>query len=108
MIWAGRQESTFCERSEDLQNSPPVVYVTASSELSVAVEALKAGAVDFVVKTVGPNFEVQLLAALEQSLERAKQLREKERAETESAKNATARWRFWMRSITASPTVLRW
>ena len=73
----------FLRAIKDLQDSPPVVYVTASSELSIAVEALKAGAVDFVVKTVGPNFEVQLFAAVEQSLERSKLLREKERVQSE-------------------------
>lgn len=73
----------FLAALKDMQNSPPVVYVTSSSELSVAVEALKAGAADCVVKTVGPNFEVQLLSALEQSLERARLQRQKERAESE-------------------------
>jgi two-component sensor histidine kinase len=73
----------FLRAVKDLPNSPPVVYVTASSELSIAVEALKAGAMDFVVKSLGPNFEVELLAALEQSLESARRLREKERAESE-------------------------
>src|SRR5260370_6926990 len=73
----------FLVALKDMQNSPPVVYVTSSSELSVAVEALKAGAADCVVKTVGPNFEVQLLSALEQSLERARLQRQKERAESE-------------------------
>src|SRR5271166_6907944 len=73
----------FLRSLRDMRESPAIVYVTASSELSVAVEALKLGAVDFVVKTVGPDFEVQLVAALEQSLQRAKLLREKEQAESE-------------------------
>ncbi len=73
----------FLRVLQDLQDAPPVVYVTASSDLSVAVEALKRGAADFVVKTVGSNFNVQLHAALEQSLERARQLRERKRAESE-------------------------
>jgi two-component sensor histidine kinase len=73
----------FLRNLRDMRGPPPVVYVTASSELSVAVEALKLGAVDFVVKTVGPDFEVQLMAALEQSLQRARLLREKEQAESE-------------------------
>ena len=79
----GSSGMDFLRALRDARESPPVVYVTASSELSVAVEALKLGAVDFVVKTVGPDFEVQLVAALEQSLERAKLLREKEQAESE-------------------------
>jgi two-component sensor histidine kinase len=65
------------------ESPPPVVYVTASTELSIAVEALKAGAVDYVVKTVGDDFEVLLVAAIEQSREKARLQREKERAERE-------------------------
>jgi two-component sensor histidine kinase len=79
----GSSGMDFLRALRDVRESPPVVYVTASSELSVAVEALKLGAVDFVVKTVGSDFEVQLVAALEQSLQRAKLLREKEQAESE-------------------------
>lgn len=68
---------------KDRPEAPPVVYVTASSELAVAVEALKAGAADYVQKTVGPDFEYLLLAALEQSMRKARFAREKERAERE-------------------------
>lgn len=63
--------------------APPVVYVTASSELSIAVQALKAGAVDYVVKTIGEDFEILLVSALEQSVERARLMRAKEAAERE-------------------------
>jgi two-component sensor histidine kinase/CheY-like chemotaxis protein len=65
------------------EGAPPVVYVTASSELAIAVQALKAGAVDYVVKTIGEDFEVLLIAALEQSVERARLMRAKEEAERE-------------------------
>jgi two-component sensor histidine kinase len=63
--------------------APPVVYVTASTELSIAVQALKAGAVDYVVKTISEDFEILLVAALEQSVERARMKRAKEKAEQE-------------------------
>lgn len=69
---------------EDLrarEHAPPVVYVTASTELSIAVQALKAGAVDYVVKAIGDDFEVLLVAALEQAVERARLMRAKEEAE---------------------------
>lgn len=69
---------------EDLkarEQAPPVVYVTASTELSIAVQALKAGAVDYVVKAIGDDFEVLLVAALEQAVERARLMRAKEEAE---------------------------
>ena len=39
-----------------LPDSPPVVYVTGSEESSVAVAALKAGASEYVVKSVGEDF----------------------------------------------------
>lgn len=71
---------------EDLkarEQAPPVVYVTASTELSIAVQALKAGAVDYVVKAIGDDFEVLLVAALEQAVERARLMRAKEAAEQE-------------------------
>ena len=67
-----------------LPDAPPVIYVTASSEISLAIEALKSGAADFVIKTAGPDFEVQLLAALERALELARISREKERAHNEA------------------------
>lgn len=35
---------------------PPIVYVTGSEESRIAVAALKAGAIDYVVKTVGEDF----------------------------------------------------
>ncbi|KPF72273.1 chemotaxis protein CheY [Bosea sp. AAP35] len=65
------------------EGAPPVVYVTASSELAIAVQALKAGAVDYVVKTIGEDFEVLLASALEHSVERARLMRAKEEAERE-------------------------
>lgn len=65
------------------ESAPPVVYVTASSELSIAVQALKAGAVDYVVKTIGEDFEILLVSALEHSVERARLMRAKEAAERE-------------------------
>lgn len=40
----------------DLTDAPPVVYVTGSEEGRIAIAALKAGAVDYVVKTVGDDF----------------------------------------------------
>lgn len=62
---------------------PPVVYVTASEEGRVAVAALKAGAADYVIKTVSDEFFILLRRSLEQAVERAGLRREKERAEHE-------------------------
>ncbi|MGF7055357.1 two-component sensor histidine kinase [Bosea sp. OAE752] len=63
--------------------SPAVIYVTASSELSIAVTALKAGALDYVVKTVGEDFEVLLRAALEHAVVKTRLTRAREQAEQE-------------------------
>jgi two-component sensor histidine kinase len=67
----------------DIEGAPPVVYVTASSELSIAVQALKAGAIDYVVKTIGEDFEILLVSALEHSVEQTRLRRAKEAAERE-------------------------
>ncbi len=49
-----------------LPDPPPVVYVTGSEEGRIAVAALKAGAADYVVKTVGDDFFDLLAASFEQ------------------------------------------
>ena len=61
----------------------PVVYVTGSNEAQVAVEALKAGAVDYVIKSVGDEFIPLLASALGQALENAALKRAKQKAELE-------------------------
>lgn len=70
-------------RLKELEAKPAVVYVTGSSELSVAVAALKEGASDFVPKTVGDDFLVLLASALEQAFEKSLLQAEKEQAERE-------------------------
>ncbi len=66
-----------------LEDAPAVVYVTGTQESSVAVAALKAGASDYVVKTVGGEFLDLLEAALKQACEAVKLRRAKEAAEAE-------------------------
>lgn len=73
----------FLNRLADRENSPAVVYVTGTSEMSVAVAALKAGAVDFVPKTVGDDFLILLGAALKQAVEKTRLRALKEAAERE-------------------------
>jgi two-component sensor histidine kinase len=51
-----------------LPGAPPVVYVTGSEESRIAVAALKAGAVDYVVKTIGEDFFSLLDSAFAQAL----------------------------------------
>ena len=64
-------------------DAPPVVYVTGSEEGRIAVAALKAGAADYVVKTVGEDFFDLLDASFGQVLARAALRREKARAEAD-------------------------
>ncbi|QDZ08870.1 response regulator [Sphingomonas panacisoli] len=56
---------------------PPIVYVTGSEEGRVAIAALKAGAADYVVKTVGEDFFDLLAAALDHVRVRAALERDK-------------------------------
>ena len=73
----------FLASLAEVPNSPPVVYVTGSAEMNVAVAALKAGAADFVAKTVGDDFIVLLGAALEQAVEKARLKAQNEAAQHE-------------------------
>ena len=66
-----------------LPNCPPVVYVTGSEESRIAVAALKAGADDYVVKSVGEDFFDLLSNTFEQVLERAELRRARRHAEQE-------------------------
>jgi two-component sensor histidine kinase/CheY-like chemotaxis protein len=58
-------------RLRALPDPPPIVYVTGSEEGRIAVAALKAGAADYVVKSVGTDFFDLLASAFEQVLARS-------------------------------------
>ncbi len=73
----------FLAQLADLPNAPAVVYVTGSSEMNVAVAALKAGAADFVPKTIGDDFLVLLSSALQQAFDKSRLKAQKEAAELE-------------------------
>jgi two-component sensor histidine kinase len=60
---------------------PPVIYVTAESDARLAIDAIKRGADDYVVKDVSGEFLDLLVLAAEQSVERAKLRRQKIEAE---------------------------
>ena len=64
-------------------DATPVVYVTGSDEGRIAVAALKAGAADYVVKTIGEDFYDLLVASFDQVLARARLESEKARAEAD-------------------------
>lgn len=64
-------------------DAPPVIYVTGTDEGRVAVAALKAGAVDYVVKDTGEVFFELMCRSLNQAIHAAAVRREKEAAERE-------------------------
>ncbi|HUO21940.1 MAG TPA: histidine kinase dimerization/phosphoacceptor domain -containing protein [Caulobacteraceae bacterium] len=61
----------------------PVIYVTGSEESRIAVAALKAGALDYVVKTPGDGFFDLLDSTFRQALEALSLRRQKEEAEAQ-------------------------
>lgn len=81
-----------------LPDPPPVVYVTGSEETRVAVSALKAGAVDYVVKTPGEDFFDLLQSAFEQAMEQVRLRREKLEAE-EALRSSNLRLEALLREV---------
>jgi two-component sensor histidine kinase/CheY-like chemotaxis protein len=74
---------TFLQALSERGVDIPVIYVTGSSEATVAVEALKAGAEDYVIKTVGEDFWALLKSAVQQALENAELRAAKQKADRE-------------------------
>lgn len=60
---------------------PPVIFVTGSDESRLAVSALKAGAIDYVVKTVNQDYFDLLSQTIAQALGSMRLRREKDHAE---------------------------
>jgi two-component sensor histidine kinase len=71
------------ERIMAMANAPPVVFVTASQDSSIAVTALKAGAADYLVKDARGDFIPLLLAAVDGALRQAELRRARSEAEAE-------------------------
>jgi two-component sensor histidine kinase len=65
----------------ELPYRPPIVYVTGSEESRIAVAAMKAGATDYVVKTIGDDFFDLLSTTFAQAIERRQLRLDKEEAE---------------------------
>jgi two-component sensor histidine kinase len=65
----------------ELPQAPAVVYVTGSDETHIAVNALKAGATDYVVKTANEDFFDLLARTINQALDTRRILAEKDRVE---------------------------
>jgi two-component sensor histidine kinase len=66
-----------------LENPPPVVYVTGEAEGRIAVAALKAGAAEYVIKEATANFLPLLHAAVAGAIEQRELRLARERAEAE-------------------------
>lgn len=71
------------KRLRALPDPPPVIYVTGSEEGSIAIAAMKAGAADYVVKTVGDDFFDLLTSSIANVMAKVALLRAKDRAEDE-------------------------
>ncbi|UYO00782.1 MAG: response regulator [Devosia sp.] len=69
---------------EGIEDRPSVVYCTGSAETAVAIAALKAGATDFVQKTLDADFMELLLAAIDHAIDRVKLNRAKAKAERDT------------------------
>lgn len=70
-------------RMREAEIDVPVVYVTGSNEAQVAIEAIKAGAADYVIKTVSDDFLSLLSSAIEQTVANAQLRAAKARADEE-------------------------
>ena len=68
-----------------LPAAPPIIYVTGSEDVRIAVAALKAGAVDYVWKDVQGHYRELLRQAVETAVEQEKIKREREQAQQQVA-----------------------
>ncbi|WP_291855278.1 histidine kinase dimerization/phosphoacceptor domain -containing protein [Bradyrhizobium sp.] len=71
------------ERIMAIPDAPPVVFVTASQDSTIAVTALKAGAADYLVKDVKGDFIPLLQVAVRGALKQAALQRARDEAEAE-------------------------
>ena len=71
------------ERILAIAHAPPVVFVTASQDSAIAVTALKAGALDYLVKDVQGDFIPLLQVAVNGALRQARMQKARDDAEAE-------------------------
>ena len=71
------------ERIMSIPNAPPVVFVTAAQDSSIAVTALKAGAADYLVKDAPGGFIPLLQVAVDGALRQARLQKARDEAEAE-------------------------
>lgn len=68
-----------------LPDAPPVIYVTGSEDVRIAVAALKAGAVDYVWKDVQGHYRELLRQAIDTAVEQEKLKHEREETQRQIA-----------------------
>lgn len=81
-----------------LPDHPAVVFVTGNDDTAIAVEAIHAGASDFVVKTVGEGFFDLLAERFRQAWSRTRLEREKREAEAQ-LRSANERLELLLREV---------
>ena len=81
-----------------MPDHPAVVFVTGNDDTAIAVEAIHAGASDFVVKTVGDSFFDLLAERFRQAWTRSRLEREKREAEAE-LREANERLELLLREV---------
>ena len=64
-----------------IADAPPIIYVTGSDDVRVAVSALKTGAMDYVWKDVDGHYRELLIEAVKSALKLRKHQREREEAQ---------------------------
>jgi len=74
------------EQMRHLNINVPVIYITGSNEAKVAVDAIKAGAADYVIKSIEEDFFDLLEDAIRQTVSMAKLRQEKQQADDEIRK----------------------
>ncbi len=79
----GQDGLEVLEALSQMEDHPPVIFVTGAEEPRIAVTALKNGAVDYVVKDVHGTFIELLGSSISQEITRARLQRERDAAERE-------------------------
>ena len=79
----GRSGREMLDEIVAMPDHPPVVFVTGNDDTQVAVEAMQAGASDFVVKTIGESFFDLLDGRFRQAFTRSRLEREKRQVEAD-------------------------
>ena len=94
----GQDGLATLEALRAIEDCPPIVYVTGSDETRIAVAALKAGAADYIVKAMGPDFFDLLANTFHQVLDKVRLKSAKEHVE-EKLRASNARLEALLREV---------